>query len=235
MIPKIIHQTAKTTDIPLEWSMLSKKVQTLHPGWEYRFWTDEDNLAFVRAEFPSFLEVYQSLPKNIMRADVIRYLLMYLIGGMYLDLDYEMLKEFDLLQYSLVLPANRSTEIDNYEQIGNCIFASEPGHPFWKIVIDDLLTNPPRINNDLDILSATGPIYLTKILNQFSAAERKALGIYVPERMSFHPPTPQTTQEYQEILQNPTCYGIHHCHGTWLKANTRLASVKHFIKSAFRG
>src|SRR5438105_9445997 len=45
MIPKLIHQTAKTAEIPEKWRVYQKKVRALHPGWGYRLWTDEDNLA----------------------------------------------------------------------------------------------------------------------------------------------------------------------------------------------
>lgn len=39
-----------------------------------------------------------------MRADAIRYLLLYQLGGLYLDLDYEMLSPFDLRHHAVVLP-----------------------------------------------------------------------------------------------------------------------------------
>src|SRR5688572_12561292 len=94
-IPKIIHQTWKEEAIPEKWKAYQKKVKRLHPDWEYRLWTDKDNDAFVEKEFPDFYAVYKGFSRNIMRADVIRYLIMYHTGGMYLDLDYEFLMPFD--------------------------------------------------------------------------------------------------------------------------------------------
>ncbi|MFZ0930337.1 MAG: glycosyltransferase, partial [Syntrophobacteraceae bacterium] len=99
MIPKLIHQTAKTHELPSEWRRFQQIVRELHPAWEYRLWTDEDNDAFVKKEYLNFLPVFRAFSKGIMRADVIRYLIMYRIGGLYLDLDYEMLKPFDLLAH----------------------------------------------------------------------------------------------------------------------------------------
>jgi len=64
MIPKLIHQTAKTQEIPEKWRSFQFKLKSLHPDWTYRLWTDKDNLDFVTREFPDFLKVYQSLPKK---------------------------------------------------------------------------------------------------------------------------------------------------------------------------
>ncbi len=81
MIPKIIHQTWKNREVPRKWRPLVDRVQALNPDWEYRLWTDVDNDAFVKEEFPGFYPVFRDLSHNIMRADVIRYLLLYRIGG----------------------------------------------------------------------------------------------------------------------------------------------------------
>ena len=87
MIPHIIHQTWKTRELPEKWKPLQEKLLDMHPGWEYRLWTDEEIDEFVRKEFPDFYSIYQSYPKHIMRVDVIRYLIMLRVGGLYLDLD----------------------------------------------------------------------------------------------------------------------------------------------------
>ena len=97
MIPKLIHQTARTADIDQRSRHYQAIVRAMHPDWTYKLWTDADNDAFVRAEFPDFYPIFAGFPKGIMRADVIRYLLMDRLGGLYLDLDYEVLRPFDRL------------------------------------------------------------------------------------------------------------------------------------------
>ena len=226
MIPKIIHQTWKNNDVPEGYLEYQKKVKELHPDWEYKLWTDEDNTAFVKQYFPGFYDTYVGLPKNIMRADMIRYMIMFQVGGIYLDLDYEMLKPFDLLNYELVLPYNRNKSFgDPYDAFGNCIFGSVPGHPFWKYVLDDFkeprdyqqffksLSDKPYIVRDTTLEEAiTGPGLLTRI---FFAAQDKLTGYHLPERILFHPPNPRSGNEYAKILSNGRSYGIHHCSGTW--------------------
>ncbi len=211
MIPKLIHQTAKTAEIPPKWQKFQWRLKELHPDWTYRLWTDADNLAFVTAEYPDFLPVFQGLPRNIMRADVIRYLLMHRLGGMYMDLDYEMLKPFDLLDHEIVLPWESSGEkgVGN-DLICNSFFASVPGHPFWKMAIDDLATHPPT--GQRPVVEETGPDFLTKIMKQ---AERAGVAMYRPEREWFNPVTPRGPREYRRIVQRKVSYGIHHCSGSW--------------------
>src|SRR4051812_18747662 len=117
MIPKILHQTYKSHDnMRRRWLRYQKKLIALHPDWKYNFWTDEDNLKFVKSEFPELLDIYVGLPKNIMRADVIRYMLLYRLGGLYMDMDYEMLRPFEFTNEECVLP----WEIDG-DRVANSI------------------------------------------------------------------------------------------------------------------
>jgi len=104
MIPKLIHQTWKTDLIPKQWVSLVNKVKELNPDWSYKLWTDKENDEFVRKEFPEFYGIFSLFPRSIMKADVIRYLLMFRFGGVYLDLDYEVLKPFNFGDKLVVLP-----------------------------------------------------------------------------------------------------------------------------------
>jgi mannosyltransferase OCH1-like enzyme len=210
-IPRLIHQTWKTNDIPNKWYSYTQKVKLLNPDWEYKLWTDEDNENFVKSEFPDFYPIFMGLSKNIMRADVIRYLIMYKIGGVYLDIDYEMLKPFDFEDYSVVLPMNRSLKHgDSMDGLGNCIFASVPGHKFWSDVIQDLQKNPPIVNDYMQVFGSTGPAFLTRIFNENSYDD-----IYIPERLIYHPPIPRNKMEIELVKSNNISIGIHHSWGSW--------------------
>jgi mannosyltransferase OCH1-like enzyme len=212
MIPKLIHQTSKTEEIPPKCIPHQAKLRALHPDWTYRLWTDADNLDFVRKEYPDFLDTFVRLPKNIMRADVIRYLLLYRLGGLYLDLDYEMLKPFDLLNYSAVLPwETDSQRVPGDGRIANSLMAAEPGHPFFKMAIDDLKANPP-LDPASDVLHSTGPDFLTRILAKALAA---GVDVHLPERRFFNPPTPRSPRQYRAIVRRGDAYGIHHVYGSW--------------------
>lgn len=211
MIPKIIHQTWKDSNVPSKWDDYVATVKRLNPDWQYRLWTDEDNDAFVAKEYPEFLDIFRNLSRGIMRADIIRYLIMYKIGGVYLDLDYEMLKPFDFKNEELVIPLNRSIAFgDAKDELGNCIFASVPGHQFWKDVISDLQNNPPEITEYVEIINATGPGLLTRIFNEGAYPD-----VSLPDRIIYHPPSTNNPAQIRKIKNNGQSLGIHHHWGSW--------------------
>jgi len=228
MIPKLIHQTWKNNQIPSKWLPFVNKVRALNPGWTYKLWTDSDNDEFVKNEYREFYEIFTGFPRGIMRADVIRYLIMYKIGGVYLDLDYEVLRPFDFGDKKIVLPLNRSVNFgDEKDEIGNCIFASEPGHEFWLDVINDLKNTPPVIDNYSQVIDATGPGLLTKIFF------RKTYGdIYLPDRLVYHPPSPTNKKDIEKIKNNGVSMGIHHPWGSW-KERWTWTYLKNKVKKGF--
>jgi len=211
MIPRLIHQTAKTADLPRREQMFQQALIKLHPGWKYKLWTDEDNLAFVKSEFPEFFDVFVGLPKNIMRADVIRYLLMDRLGGLYLDTDYEMLKPFDMVEHDCVLPLETAGDLNPSSRIANSVFAAAPGHPFFRRVIDRLKSNPP-LDPQTDVLTSTGPHFISEVLHSMSSEE---MTVFTPRCELFNPPTPIGSRRRQVIVDAGVAYGIHHCHGSW--------------------
>lgn len=74
-----------------------KKLHDLHPGWEYRFYDENDCKKIVERYSPSFLPVYNSCATNIQRVDIFRFIAVYSIGGFYLDLDIECFNHLNIL------------------------------------------------------------------------------------------------------------------------------------------
>ena len=229
MIPKLIHQTWKTSDIPRKWLRFANTVKTLNPDWKYKLWSDADNDEFVKKEYPEFYDIFTGFSRGIMRADVIRYLIMYKIGGVYLDLDYEILKPFDFGNCDIVLPLNRSKDYgDAKDELGNCFFASAPGHKFWSDVINDLKKDPPVVTDYTQIVEATGPRLLTRIYNTNDYPD-----ICLPERLMYHPPSPHNNKDVELIKNNGISMGIHHVWGSW-KERWTLTYLKQKVRKSFR-
>lgn len=95
IIPAIIHQTWRNELIEARFVRNIRSWIDLHPRWTYKLWTDADVDALVAARFSLFLETFRALPLPIMRADAMRYVVLYEYGGVYADLDFEALRPFD--------------------------------------------------------------------------------------------------------------------------------------------
>lgn len=71
-IPRIIHQTYRSEDIPAHLVPYMQSWGEVHPRWEIRFYDDAACKLMVEQEFPEYLSAYQALPSNVERADFFR-------------------------------------------------------------------------------------------------------------------------------------------------------------------
>ena len=167
MIPKIIHQTWKTKDIPDEWKTAVHYCKKINKEFKYILWTDETMDIFVKKNYANFYKIYKSYKYDIQRCDVFRYLVLYKYGGIYLDMDIickEKLNNF--LHYNLVLA--RSSNIET--SFTNAFFMVVPNHSFFKYCINNLsenINNYQYFGKHLHVMNSTGPLFLTKIINDY--------------------------------------------------------------------
>ena len=133
-VPRIIHQTYRHIDsIPLKWQAASNSCRSLHSNYEYRFWSDNQGRRLIETEFPSLLPTFDSYPYDIQRADVIRLVVLYIYGGIYIDFDIFCLKSLDsLLEYEFILPQTKPAGLSND------VIISKRRHPFLYQVLDNL-------------------------------------------------------------------------------------------------
>jgi mannosyltransferase OCH1-like enzyme len=87
MIPAIIHQTWKTTDLPPDLRANQETWRKQNPDWTYMFWTDADLEPFVAKNYPQLLSLFRRYPHHIQRVDAVRYMILHTYGGIYADLD----------------------------------------------------------------------------------------------------------------------------------------------------
>ena len=164
-IPKIIFQTWKTKEIPEHWKPSVASIKKYMPSWQYVLMTDENNRDFVKDYFPDFLSFYDAFPYNIQRCDSVRYLLLYSFGGLYMDLDIELMKPLDDLftNDSEVFLIN-STNITSV--ITNSFMASKKGSKLWLDVLAAMkepVSAWASMTKHTLVLSSTGPNLLNRV------------------------------------------------------------------------
>ena len=131
-LPKVIHKPWKDNG-PLperidRWFQTWRKV---FPNHEIIIWTDDKAKELIENEFPWFLPSYNALKKSIMKIDSVRPFVLYKYGGLFVDMDYEVLEDFwDRLPDDM--PAFVQSYWVGYEDLQNSFMSSPPNHPFWK-------------------------------------------------------------------------------------------------------
>jgi len=183
MIPKIIHQTWKTQEIPEQWQASVKSFKKIHPGYKYILWTHETMDEFVKMEYPTFYNTYTGYKYDIQRCDAFRYMVLYKYGGIYIDLDIVSKKKLDdLLQYDIVLA--KSSNLSFYYT--NSFFMCSPENSFIKFCIEQLPEYKQSfvyLGKHNHIMNSTGPWFLTKIMKKYN--EKNIHNLYVLSQEEF--------------------------------------------------
>ena len=168
-IPKLIMQTWKNDTVPEKWAKSPESIKECMPDWKYVLMTDDANRAFVEKHFPDFLPYYDAFPYGIQRADAIRYCWLYVHGGIYIDLDFEMQHSLESLFYNdaelyLVCSGNIGSVVTN------SFMASKPKCRIWLDMIE-------YMKRDLEwwckgkhmiVMNSTGPVALNYVIKESS-------------------------------------------------------------------
>ena len=186
IVPRILHQTYHTKDLPAPLRDTVERTRAASPNWEHRLYDDSDIVGYIRKEYgEAILSAYLRIDPmyGAARADLFRYLLMYRTGGVYLDIKSVATRALDDVirpgdTYILsqwhgkrfagmgmgVHRALRGIEGTEYQQWH---IVAAPGHPFLKRVIENVLRNLRVYNPGIHgagksgVLSVTGPIAYT--------------------------------------------------------------------------
>jgi hypothetical protein len=172
-VPPILHQTWKTADVPAAWRAYAHSWREMHPGWEYRLWTDEANRAFIAEYYPRLLPTYDGYTYGIQRADAVRYCLLHHFGGVYADLDIECLQPIDGLIarggfQAALEPVEQGLRLGQASLLSNAFMISPAGHPLLAAVIDALIENPARAFTHRHVLETTGPLMLDRVFRAYA-------------------------------------------------------------------
>ncbi len=165
--PKIIMQTWKNTTIPEKWKTSPPSIAKYMPDWQYVLMTDADNRAFVAEYFPNFLPYFDNFEFDIQRADAIRYMWLYVNGGIYLDLDYELQGNLEpALKTSKRVGLVTSGNLKSWYT--NSLMVSMPGEQLWLDVIEEMKKPLPYWvrGKHMIVQNSTGPMMLSRVSTQ---------------------------------------------------------------------
>jgi mannosyltransferase OCH1-like enzyme len=165
MITKNIIQTyeSELNDLPQEAYDCIQKWKFLNPGWNYLYFSENDRLKFVKDNFgKEWLNLYKKLPLGIMKANVFKYMSLFIYGGLYADLDHlpnVSIESWLDLNKKFVLVGD---EEDPSFIFSIAVFASEPNSNILKSILSIVKKNIKNNNfSNIDkysVLQMTGEI-----------------------------------------------------------------------------
>lgn len=172
-IPKIIHQAGPSQVLPAVYEKLRRHLIRLHRDWSYRFYDDHERREQVERHCPRVLAAYDAYPTEIQRVDLFRMVIVYALGGFYLDLDILCRKALDPLCGHRAVFAEEVTLSDRTAmrlghreklRVASYMFGAEAHHPFLNRVIEEMIRRADRpVQTENDVLESTGPGLLSTI------------------------------------------------------------------------
>ncbi|KAH3723801.1 hypothetical protein DPMN_049595 [Dreissena polymorpha] len=136
------HNTTETDiEVPEQFEQYMKTFPKWNPSWKYYFWTHRTSIKLLEERHPELLTFYYKTLVPVQKSDLMRYVVVYEFGGLYVDLDTSCLRSLDIVttKYScIVLPEPFEDGIiwENIPyRIPNGVFLCRAKHPFLEQVL----------------------------------------------------------------------------------------------------
>jgi len=139
-IPKVIHQIWLGSPVPSKYDSWRASWKKFHPEYEYKLWTEREILDLGLINKTAYLQ-----SKNFaVKSDIARCEILYRLGGIYVDTDFECLARFDpkLMGVSCFL----GQTFTNQPQFNNAIMGCAPGNRLMSLMVESL-AEPVMHNN----------------------------------------------------------------------------------------
>ena len=180
-IPRNIFQTWSTKNISSNFKTLSETWCIKNPNYAYFLYDDDDCEQFIKKYFE--IKVYNSYRRLIpgaFKADLWRYCILYIYGGIYVDMDTICLNPIDKflnedIEFMTPIDLNNGINTGTHN-LFNAFIASIPKHP---ILLDCIYRIVYHVENNIipiSNLDFAGPGVLGRATNNF---------LELPEETSF--------------------------------------------------
>lgn len=168
IIPLNIFQTWHSKNLP---PIMAKNVEFIkqgNPAFNYMLFDDNDCREFLKTHFKvEVLNAFDTLIPGAYKADLWRYCVLFILGGIYLDIKYVPINGFKFI--SLTEKEHWVLDIDN-NGIYNALIVAKPGNAILSQAIDNIVANVENRYYGNNCLEPTGPLLLAKF---FSSEEKQ--------------------------------------------------------------
>ena len=163
IIPLKIFQTWNTKNLPIHMNNRVEQLKKNNPRFEHYLYDDNDCREFIKNNFDeNVVNTYDKLIPGAYKADLWRLCVLYIHGGIYMDIKLKCINGFRLIE----LTENNHFVKDRPGPLTvyNALIVSQKGNPFLWMGICRIIMNVKNNFYGIDALSPTGPRMLGNII-----------------------------------------------------------------------
>jgi len=214
-IPHKIHQIWLGGEIPKQFRRWGDSWKKFHPNWEYRLWTDKDIEEFNLTN----KYFYSKAHNHGQRSDIFRHEILYRLGGIYVDTDFECLKPLDdFMHLDFFTSSGYSASVELYP----ALVGSIPGHPILGRYIKDMKYIEAATWKGM--FESTGPYYFTQCFLKEVTKETKGVVTFPPKFFYPWPNHARVDIDPYSYVKSYS-YAIHHWAVAWAKGLSRHKEI----------
>jgi mannosyltransferase OCH1-like enzyme len=170
VIPLNIYQTWYTKDLPPKMLATVELLKRQNPEFKHYLYDDNECREFIKNNFPEHvLKAYDSLVPGAYKADLWRLCILYINGGIYMDIKLSCVNGFKLIELTenehFVL--DRVGIIDCFntpKPIYNALMVCNKNNPFLLLAINKIVENVKNKYYGFSCLYPTGPGMFSELL-----------------------------------------------------------------------
>jgi mannosyltransferase OCH1-like enzyme len=163
IIPLKIYQTWYTKNLPIKMKENIEKLKRANPEFEHYLFDDNDCREFIKDKFDKdVLMAYDTLIPGAYKADLWRLCILYVNGGIYIDVKLNCMNGFKLME----LTEENHFVLDRVPPLSiyNALMVCEKGHPFLLMGINKIVENVKNKFYGKCPLEPTGPVMLGNLI-----------------------------------------------------------------------
>ena len=213
LIPRIIFQTNKSSDVPYRMFNAMKSWMDNNPNYQYFYFDDGDIDNFIKSNYNHRTYIaYTLIRAGAYRADFFRLCVILKYGGVYIDSSHFTMEDLPNLDTiikptdSIVLVHDTPAKIiAKCNGIYNAFIAATPNHPIIKKVLDDIVERLYVCDYGNSQLYTTGPCGIGKSISEMLS----------PDALLYHSEVYNRPELFNGTMRT---YRLHH----GIKCNIRV-------------
>jgi mannosyltransferase OCH1-like enzyme len=200
LIPKIFHRIwLGRRPMPAEFVVWGRTWTEHNPGWEMKLWTEEN---LPPSRYPELIKQCAHVSQQ---SDIYRYEIGLQEGGVYIDTDFQCLRNIEsIVSGARCFAARQQDDHNDPHAIACGFFGTMPGHP----LLEELVADIPRAN--VGESYALGPPF-------FTAHVKAHPDVRLFDRQLFYPYRWDELHRRNECF--PDAYAVHHWSSKWYQAS----------------